>query len=68
MKDENFIVCNRVGMSRKPLIDGSIKERCSICKNEVWISPATIQSIKLGLYKGEIACVNCMNIKLDDSK
>lgn len=66
MTDENFIVCVRVGISKRALVEGSIKKKCSICHNDIWVSPATLQSIELGLYKGEYACVNCMNIKLEE--
>lgn len=61
---ENLIVCNRVGISKKSLIDGSIKEKCSICSDEIWVSPATLESIRLGLYNGKFACVGCVNKKI----
>jgi hypothetical protein len=67
-KDENFIVCCRVGKSKRNWIKGSIKKKCSICNNEVWVSPATLESIEVGLYKGKIVCLTCMNKKMRSLK
>lgn len=67
-EDENFIVCCRVGKALKPLIAGAVKEKCYICGEDCWVSPGTLKSIELGVYKGEITCLNCINDKMRSSK
>ena len=55
------IVCHRVADRPTPL-EGSLKERCSKCGSEVWISPKTLEvKTRTGV---EIVCVRCILPKL----
>lgn len=62
MKDNHedaITVCLRVSKGRLPPIELSFKNTCSKCGKDVWVSPATKQSIESGLYPDVIVCVNC---------
>lgn len=64
----NLIVCCKVAKGGKPLIDGSVRKECSFCSEDIWVSPATMGSIGMGLYEGDFACVGCANKKLGIEK
>jgi hypothetical protein len=51
-----IMVCYRVSMAEK-VMEGSGKDKCFTCGEEVWISPAS-QKIR-DQYKASVACVQC---------
>lgn len=61
----NITVCVPVHR-KKPLVKGSIKGKCVYCKREIWISPATQQSIKTGLYPKKTVCTDCVANDIGD--
>lgn len=54
--NEQAVVCNRCDM-RPAYVPGCIKDKCSFCGTEVWVSPAS-QKKKFD----KIYCIDCWNI------
>ncbi|MBI4174464.1 MAG: hypothetical protein HY517_02365 [Candidatus Aenigmarchaeota archaeon] len=57
--EDAITVCLRVREGKLPPVELSTRDVCSKCSKQVWISPATRQSIEMGLYPDVIVCVNC---------
>jgi superfamily II helicase len=56
-KKIDAIVCNRVEGHPTP-IEGSMKEHCSKCGFEVWITPKTVE-VKIRA-EAKIVCIPCI--------
>jgi hypothetical protein len=52
-----FIVCLRANI--KTTVPNCMIEKCSKCDTKIWVAPATRQSIKEGVYKGDFLCMDC---------
>lgn len=56
--DKFYVVCMKVSeLSKNLTVDGAEKDTCSMCRSEVWLSPATKQT-KIQ-NNGEIVCMTC---------
>lgn len=66
--DDEFTLCPRIEDMKDPLVEGCTKVSCSICKGECWASPATMLSIKEGIYPKEIVCTRCLYNKISDKE
>lgn len=45
------------------VVDGSEREPCASCGEDVWVSPMTRRSIGRGLYPDEIRCLTCVGVR-----
>lgn len=64
--DKVYICCSRVTDPPMVIIEGSSKDVCSICSEEVWISPATKATKEE--RQGIILCIECAMKKAEESK
>jgi hypothetical protein len=64
--DKVYICCSRVSDPPMVIIEGSTKDICSICSEEVWISPATKQTKED--HDGIVLCIPCAMKKADESE
>lgn len=56
--DKFYVVCIKVSeMNENLTVDGAEKDTCSMCRSEVWLSPATKQT-KIQ-NNGEVVCMSC---------
>jgi hypothetical protein len=63
--DKVYICCSRVNDPPKIIIEGSTKERCTACSEEVWISPSTLKTKEE--RQGVILCLPCAKEKASKS-
>lgn len=57
--EQGYTVAMRAAETDGPLIEGSERRECTYCGHDVWVSPATRESIEAGLYPDRILCVQC---------
>lgn len=56
----SIVVVTRVN-GEPPIVPGSVKENCSDCDEECWVSPATASSTPPNIPK---VCLECMLVRL----
>ena len=61
-KNEICLVAVRCNELINPIVTGSIKKKCVICKEDVWLTPAS-QHAKIE----NIKCTRCIVIHEDDN-
>lgn len=68
MEDDDtvYVCCSRVRDQIKTIIEGSTKDICSVCKEEVWISPATKKT--KDERAGVVLCLYCAEEKIKKEK
>lgn len=70
--ENQIVICvsTKMGLQAcKCPVPGSTKETCSVCKQEVWMSPATKLSTQtLPPNAMHILCMECMTDKLKNSQ
>lgn len=64
--DKVYICCSRVTDPPIVLIEGSSKDICSICSEEVWISPGTKKTKEE--HQGIVLCIQCAMKKAEEAK
>lgn len=64
--DKVYICCSRVTDPPMVIIEGSSKDTCSICSEEVWISPGTKKTKEE--RQGIILCIQCAMVEAEKAK
>ncbi len=60
--DTIVVLCNRTDFMKNP-VEGSTKEVCHACSNEVWLSPATKESTA-NIKEAVFECLECMSTRM----